>query len=135
MPLVYTICTAVYGNGPGTAGMALTMVRRRMVARGPQAIARSACCAAAPGATNRTFCVRPSVTGIRRLYETRAAVFVLSRAAERREVFPCVLCAVSLCLLLLPLLWRGLGGGFLAFFTPRVFIKKGRLIINKQHTQ
>ena len=101
------ICMVTSLNGYKTVGIKVIKLHQVMVASGLAVIARSAYCAAALGTTNRTTCVRLTVTGAQLPYVTSITVFVWSREnnALHCALYPFVVFCYP------PL--EGLGGGFL----------------------
>jgi len=104
MVLAYTTCMEMCLNGYRTVGMGVTRAPRPMVQPGSEGIARSACCAAAPGSTIRTSCVRRTVSGFPLLFATAVSGFVSSRAASPKA-------SVTLCVFCYPPFREGLGEG------------------------
>ncbi len=70
-------CTATYGSGLGIAGTTAIQERLRTERRGGGVPARSACCAAARGASYRGSCARRSASGIPPADGSSSSGFVL----------------------------------------------------------
>ena len=83
MPLVYTICMGMSGNGVKTLGIVTIMAHRRMGVRGFEMIMVTVCCAVVRGSTLLNTVVVPVALIVPLVYVSTSLVFVLLRGNTR----------------------------------------------------
>ncbi len=75
MPLVYTICTGMFGNGAAINGMVIITAHRLMEVLGKLEQIITECCVVLPGTAIRSIAVVPIVAGIGRSIAAGTSVF------------------------------------------------------------
>ena len=75
IPLVYMICTAMFGNGAAINRTIIIVAHRLTEVLGKLVDQNTECCVAVPGAAMRSIAVVPIVAGIRRTIVARTSVF------------------------------------------------------------